>query len=59
MVKITVHNGELTEKERQAYIEWARERYGRTPVSMDITLDGEFADVETNLGPRPFERIRR
>jgi anaerobic ribonucleoside-triphosphate reductase len=26
---------------------------------MELTFDGEFADVKTNLGPVPFERIRR
>ena len=59
MVEITVHNGEITDAEKKAYVKWAEERYGTTPVSMEITFDGEFADVKTNLGPRPFERIRR
>lgn len=59
MVNISVHNGELSNQEKQAYVKWAEERYGKIPVSMDITFDGEFADVKTNLGPRPFERIRR
>ena len=59
MVQFTVHNGEISEKEKQAYIKWAEERYGKTPVAMEITFDGEFADVKTDLGPRPFERIRR
>ena len=59
MVEFIVHNGEVTEKEKQAYIKWAEEKYGRTPVSMELTFDGEFVDVMTNLGPVPFERIRR
>ena len=59
MVEFIVHNGEVSEKEKQAYIKWAEEKYGRTPVSMELTFDGEFADVKTNLGPVPFERIRR
>ena len=59
MVEVRVHNGELSENEKQAYVKWAIERYGRTPVAMDITFDGDFADVKTDLGPRPFERIRR
>ena len=59
MTEITVHNGELTEQEKQAYINWAVERYGKTPVSMDISFDGEFADVHTNFGKKPFDRIRR
>ena len=59
MVQVTVHNGELNEQEKQAYIDWAIEKYGVEPVSMDISFDGEFADVHTNLGRKPFERIRR
>ena len=59
MVEFIVHNGEVTEKEKQAYVKWAEEKYGRTPVSMELTFDGEFADVKTNLGPVPCERIRR
>ena len=59
MVQVTVHNGEITEQEKQAYIDWATEKYGVEPVSMDISFDGEFADVHTNLGHKPFERIRR
>ena len=59
MVQFTVHNGNLTGAEKQAYVKWAEERYGKTPVAMEITFDGEFADVKSDLGPRPFERIRR
>ena len=59
MVEFTVHNGTLTDAEKQAYVKWAEEKYGVTPVSMDISFDGEFADVHTNLGRKPFERIRR
>jgi len=59
MVEFIVHNGEVTEAEKQAYIKWAEEQYGKTPVSMELTFDGEYADVKTNLGPVPFERIRR
>lgn len=59
MVEFTVHNGTLSDKEKQAYIDWAVEKYGVMPVSMDIAFDGEFADVHTNLGHRPFDRIRR
>ena len=43
MVEITVHGGSLSDAERKAYIDWAVSKYGVTPVSMDIHLDGEFA----------------
>ncbi|MGN0802347.1 MAG: anaerobic ribonucleoside-triphosphate reductase [Candidatus Faecivicinus sp.] len=59
MTQITVHNGTLTPEEEQAYVRWATEKYGVEPVAMDIEFDGEYANVHTNLGRRPFERIRR
>ena len=59
MTKVTVTNGTLTCEEEKAYIDWAIEKYGVIPVSIDIEFDGEFANVHTNLGRRPFERIRR
>ena len=59
MTQVTVINGTVTPEEEKAYIQWATEKYGREPVSMEIEFDGEFADVRTNLGKRPFERIRR
>ena len=59
MTKVKVINGSLTPEEEKAYIRWAIEKYGVEPVSIDIEFDGEFANVRTNLGRRPFERIRR
>ena len=59
MTRINVINGTLTSEEEQAYIRWATEKYGVEPVSIEIEFDGEYANVHTNLGRRPFERIRR
>ena len=59
MTEIKAINGTLSPEEEQAYIHWATEKYGVEPVSMEIEFDGEFANVRTNLGKRPFERIRR
>lgn len=59
MTKVTAINGTITPEEEQAYIAWAKEKYGVDPVSIEIEFDGEFANVKTNLGRRPFERIRR
>lgn len=59
MTKVIVTNGSITPEEEQAYIRWATEKYGVEPVSINIEFDGEFANVHTNLGRRPFERIRR
>lgn len=59
MTKINVTGGTITPEEEQAYIQWAKDKYGTEPVSMDIEFDGEYANVRTHLGHRPFERIRR
>ena len=59
MTKVIVTNGVITPEEEKAYISWAMEKYGVEPVSIEIEFDGEFANVKTNLGRRPFERIRR
>ena len=59
MTKVIVTNGTITPEEEKAYIAWATEKYGVEPVSIEIEFDGEFANVHTNLGRRPFERIRR
>lgn len=59
MTKVIVANGTLTKDEEQAYINWAIEQYGIEPVSIHIEFDGEYANIHTNLGHRPFERIRR
>ena len=59
MTEVRVTNGTITAEEKQAYIAWATEKYGVEPVSIDIEFDGEFANVHTNLGKKPFERIRR
>ena len=59
MTKVIVTNGVITPEEEKAYIAWATEKYGVEPVSIEIEFDGEFANIKTNLGRRPFERIRR
>ena len=59
MTKVIVTNGTITPEEEKAYIDWAIEKYGVEPVSIEIEFDGELANMKTNLGRKPFERIRR
>ena len=44
--------GNADPKEAQAYVDYLEEKYGRKLESLDIQLDGEYADV-------PIERFRR
>jgi len=57
--KVEVLNGTLSDVEISAYIERAREKYGREPVGIQIRLDGDYVDLDYNFGTVPFERIRR
>ncbi len=56
---IRVHNGTLPQDELNAYLARASEKFGREPASMDITVDGEFVDINYGFEAQPFHRIRR
>ena len=56
MVKIT---GNCPEKEAQAYVDYLEKKHGRKLVSLDINIDGEYADLNYEFEHVPFERIRR
>ena len=50
---------ELSEKELLAYVQRGREKYGRALISIELKIDGEYADVCYHTHKVPFERIRR
>ncbi len=58
-MNVTVSGGALTEKEVSAYIEHVRQKYGREPKQLDITLDGDEVELSCDFGSVPFQRIRR
>ena len=51
--------GNADPKEAQAYVDYLEEKYGRKLESLDIQLDGEYADLNYKFSHVPFERIRR
>ena len=57
-IQITV-NEELSEEELKAYIQRGQEKYGRALISVEVKVDGEYADVCYHTQKVPFERIRR
>lgn len=60
MISVNVKNGVLSEQEIEAYKARARELYpNRTIEAINITLDGDYADVEYSFASVPFQRIRR
>jgi hypothetical protein len=57
---VNVSGGLISEEEKQAYIRRAQQKYkNRRIESMDITLDGDYADIKYTFEELPFERIRR
>ncbi|MBP3383987.1 MAG: hypothetical protein J6M22_00820 [Firmicutes bacterium] len=51
--------GNADPKEAQAYVDYLEEKYGRKLESLDIQIDGEYADLSYQFAHVPFERIRR
>ena len=47
------------EKERQAYIDYLEKKHNRKIKSLEIDIDGEYADLHYKFEPAGFERIRR
>ena len=58
-IEFVCTGGELSEEEKQAYLERGREKYGRALQKVEVKLDGEYADIHYYTAKMPFERIRR
>lgn len=58
-VRFTVAGGAISEEEKNAYIARGREKYGRLLRSVDVKLDGDYADIRYHVANVPFDRIRR
>mgnify|MGYP002512228156 CR=1 FL=1 len=57
---VNVIGGTISEQEKAAYIERAKELYPDRRISqMDITVDGDFVDISYHYNTVPFQRIRR
>jgi hypothetical protein len=60
MISVNVKNGKLTEAEKQAYIARAHELYpGKAIDAIDLSIDGDYVDVDYHFAVVPFQRIRR
>lgn len=59
-MKINVYNGELSPREIDEYVRYGQEKYaGRQIKQLDITLDGEFADLKFYFRDSDFQRAYR
>lgn len=56
---ITVINGDISELEQKNYVEYIEKKYNRSLDSLEITLDGDYVDLNYRFVPVNFERIRR
>ena len=56
---VNVKNGTMEQREMNAYIARATEKYGTEPLQIDITIDGDEVELDYTFEPRPFHRIRR
>ena len=54
-----VVTGNAPLNEQQAYVAYLEKKYNRKLKTLDIHLDGDYADLNYEFEPVPFERIRR
>lgn len=51
--------GNASQEEAMAYVEYLEDKYNRKLESLDVNLDGDYADLNYKFANAPFERIRR
>jgi hypothetical protein len=51
--------GNAPEAEARAYVAYLEEKHGRKLERLDVTIDGDHADLDYTFSDIPFERIRR
>ena len=56
---VNVCNGTLPQAEMDAYVQHAKQKFGKEPTKIDITLDGEEVELRYDFSPKSFQRIRR
>ena len=60
MVEVKVTGGQISEEEKNAYIERGIKKYGEANLEgIDIELDGDYVNLHYHITPVPFQRIRR
>ena len=56
---VNVTNGTLDQREINAYITRATEKYGMEPKHININVCGDEVELDYDFGVKPFHRIRR
>lgn len=58
-MKLTI-NGDITEQEKQNYIDYVQAKKPDRKLEMlEITIDGDYAELQYKFEEIPFERTRR
>lgn len=59
-MKVNVIGGTLSQEEQDAYVKYITGKHpDKKLTALDITIDGDYADLKYYYEPRDFERIRR
>ena len=59
-MQVNVVGGEISEREKQEYVDYIEKKFPTNPLKrLTVKIDGDYADLEYEFEPRPFERIRR
>lgn len=58
-MNITVINGVISDLEQKEYVEYIEKKHNRSLDTLEITLDGDYVDLNYRFVPVNFERIRR
>ncbi|MEG0291519.1 MAG: anaerobic ribonucleoside-triphosphate reductase [Anaerovoracaceae bacterium] len=51
--------GNVPAQEAQAYVEYLQDKYNRKLEALDISIDGDYVDLDYRFAPVKIERIRR
>ena len=51
--------GNVSLMEGKAYVDYLEKKYNRQLKKLDVAIDGDYADLNYEFEPAPFERIRR
>lgn len=58
-MNIKLVNGEMSDFEQQKYVAYLENKFNRNIDTLEITMDGDFVDLNYRFVPQNFERIRR
>lgn len=56
---MAVITGNADYSEALRYLDYVEKKYNRKVKTLDVNLDGEYADLKYSFEAAPFERIRR